>query len=83
MDRLTREERAEAVRALRRWFKEERGEDVGELAAGMLLDLVEEQIGPAFYDKGLDDAKAAALKVQATLEEEVDALKATPPRARR
>lgn len=82
MTKLDREERAEAVRALRRWFKEERGEDVGDLAAGMLLDLIEEQIAPTFYNKGLDDAKAAALKVQAALEEEVDALKAAP-RSRR
>lgn len=83
MTKLDREERAESIRALRRWFKEERGEDVGDLAAGMLLDLVEEQIAPAFYNKGLDDAKAAALKVQAAVEEEIDALRAAPARQRR
>lgn len=78
--KLTREERAEAVRALRQWFKEERGEDVGDLAAGGLLDVVEAEVAHLYYNKGVQDATATVLKWVPTLEEDLATLERRPAR---
>lgn len=38
------------ARELRAWLREERGEDVGELAAGILLDFVLDLAGPDIHN---------------------------------
>ena len=47
------------ARELQAWFLEERGEDVGELAAGFLLDFVLDVAGPDLYNAALADAVKA------------------------
>ena len=56
--------RTDAVASLRQYFEDERGEPLGELAAGLLLDHVIAQIGPSLYNRGVRDAQA---RVQALL----------------
>lgn len=54
--RLTKEQRADMVAAVKKYFKEERGEEVGDLGAGLILDFVIERLAPEFYNQGIEDA---------------------------
>lgn len=47
------------VRELQTWLWDERDEDVGELAAGFLLDFVLDLAGPDLYNAALTDAAKA------------------------
>ncbi|NLX48260.1 MAG: DUF2164 domain-containing protein, partial [Euryarchaeota archaeon] len=38
--------------------KEERGEEIGHLAAGMILDFIVEELAPEFYNQGVQDSCA-------------------------
>lgn len=49
-----KDEMAEAIRG---YFETERGEDIGNLAAMMLLDFIMEEIAPAFYNLGVEDSR--------------------------
>jgi uncharacterized protein (DUF2164 family) len=84
MERLGREEREGAVRRIQDYFRDERGEEVGDLAAGILLDAIERGIAPTFYNRGVRDAKAVVLRASGALEEELEALEMLrkPPRTK-
>lgn len=43
---------------LRRYFRDELDHDLGQLPAEMLLDFISDQLGPAYYNRGLADARA-------------------------
>lgn len=54
--KLTKEQRDDAVRAIKKFFKEERGEEIGDLASEILLDFVIEKLAPEFYNQGIQDS---------------------------
>jgi len=54
--RLEKEKREEMTAALRAYFLEERGEEIGHLASSLLLDLIIEKLAPEFYNQGVMDA---------------------------
>jgi uncharacterized protein (DUF2164 family) len=45
------------VGSIRRYFTEQRDEDLGELQAKLLLDFVMEEIGPSIYNAAITDAQ--------------------------
>jgi uncharacterized protein (DUF2164 family) len=55
---LSVEETADLTRRLRDFAREELEQEISQLQAGMLLDLIRDQVGPAFYNRGLYDAQA-------------------------
>jgi uncharacterized protein (DUF2164 family) len=71
---LTKDERADAIARIQRYFRDERGEDLGDLAAGMVLDFVVAELEPALYNRGVRDAKALAQRFAGSLEEELESL---------
>ncbi len=54
---LTEEQRRVGIEAIKVFFSEERDEDLGDLAAMLILDFIGENFGPYFYNKGIGDAK--------------------------
>ena len=54
---LPREVRQEAIVSIERWFREERGERIGNIAAGALLGFLLEEIGPSIYNKAVADVQ--------------------------
>jgi uncharacterized protein (DUF2164 family) len=72
---LSKDDRADAVVRIQRYFRDERGEALGDLAAGMLLDFIQTELAPAFYNQGVKDAKAVATRFSGLLDEEIDALR--------
>lgn len=53
---LSKEKRDVMVSEIKKYFRNERGEDIGDLAAGLLLNFITEKIAPEFYNKGVYDA---------------------------
>ncbi len=49
--------RKQALESIHRYFSTNMDEDIGDLAAGMLLDFFIEDIGPAIYNQGVADVQ--------------------------
>lgn len=54
---LSKEARASAVTSLKRYAEENLDAPMGDLPAGSLLDFMLEEIGPAIYNKAIEDAQ--------------------------
>lgn len=54
---LSKEDRAQAIASIERYFREHMDEPIGNLAAGGLLGFLLEEIGPSIYNKGVADAQ--------------------------
>lgn len=54
--KLSKEQRQEMVSLVKKFFKQERGEEIGDLASGLILDFVIEKLAPEFYNQGVQDS---------------------------
>jgi uncharacterized protein (DUF2164 family) len=54
--KVTKERRAELVSEIKIFFSKERDEEIGDLAAGRILDFILEKIAPEMYNQGVDDS---------------------------
>jgi uncharacterized protein (DUF2164 family) len=54
--KMTREKREEMVDDIKNYFKKERGEEMGQLASGLMLDFIIEKLAPEFYNQGVMDS---------------------------
>jgi uncharacterized protein (DUF2164 family) len=54
---ISKQTRTDAIASLQRYFQENMSEPIGELSAGMLLNFIVEDIGPAIYNQGVVDAQ--------------------------
>jgi uncharacterized protein (DUF2164 family) len=76
---LTPEEKQHIRERIASYLRSERDEEWGELAVHLLADHLAEQIGPVFYNKGIDVAIKGAREQADRLEVNLDALKRMPP----
>lgn len=53
---MSKEEKEEMIAKLQTYFLRERDEELGNLAASLMVDFIIEGMGAYFYNKGLDDA---------------------------
>jgi uncharacterized protein (DUF2164 family) len=49
--------RTDLIHSIKRYFLEERDEEMGDLQAGFLLDFVIKEIGPSIYNQAIRDAQ--------------------------
>jgi uncharacterized protein (DUF2164 family) len=54
--KMTKEQRTEMVSSIKKYFLKERGEMIGDLGAGLLLDFIVEKMAPDFYNQGVLDS---------------------------
>lgn len=54
---LTKEDRAQAIASIERYFRENMEEKIGNVAAGGLLGFFLEEVGPAIYNKAVADVQ--------------------------
>jgi Uncharacterized conserved protein len=54
--KLPKEKREEMISAIKEYFLNEREEELGDLACGMLLKFIIEEIAPEFYNQGVYDS---------------------------
>ena len=68
---LSNEARKDAIASLKRHFEENLPEPIGDLPAGLLLNYILEEIGPAIYNKAIHDAQARLQQRVADLDGEL------------
>lgn len=54
--KLTPEKKREMTAAIKGYFQTERDEEMGELAAGLILNFIVDKLAPEFYNQGVADA---------------------------
>jgi uncharacterized protein (DUF2164 family) len=54
--KITKEIRADMIAAIKNYFLKEREEEIGDLAAGILLDFIIKELAPEFYNQGVFDS---------------------------
>ena len=60
--------KSELIYSIKRYFLEERGEEIGDLQASFFLDFVLEEVGPSIYNQAVKDAQARLQGVVADLD---------------
>jgi uncharacterized protein (DUF2164 family) len=53
---LSKEKKDEMIKIIKNYFLNERDEDLGDLASGMILKFITEELAPEFYNQGVYDA---------------------------
>ena len=53
---LSKEDREKLILEIQEYFIEEREEELGNLAAGFMLDFIINNIAPTFYNQGIRDS---------------------------
>lgn len=52
---LSKEEREKMIASIKEYFYEEREEEIGDLAASIMLDFFIKELAPYIYNKGIED----------------------------
>jgi uncharacterized protein (DUF2164 family) len=54
--KISKEKRDEMISELKEYFYKEREEELGDLAASLMVDFIIEKLGPEFYNQGVFDS---------------------------
>lgn len=54
---LTKEKKEAMVSAIQSWFLKEREEELGDLAATLILNFIVTELAPEFYNQGVYDSQ--------------------------
>ena len=68
---LPKQKRTDAIASLQHYFEENLPESLGDLPAGLLLNFILEEIGPAIYNKAIHDAQTRLTQRVADLDSEL------------
>jgi len=55
---LNEENKQDMIKKIKNYFANERDEDLGDLAADLVLDFVTDELGNHFYNQGIEDSIA-------------------------
>ena len=72
--KIPREHKSLLVNKIQSYFETERSEQIGELAAGNLLDFMIKQLGPIIYNQAISDAQIVVTQQMDRIEEEFQTL---------
>ncbi|MDQ0246073.1 uncharacterized protein (DUF2164 family) [Bacillus fengqiuensis] len=72
--KFSQEQKNRMIADIQRFFEEERGEEIGELAAENVLEFVKEHLGPHFYNQAIKDTKELVEQKMLSIEEDLYAL---------
>jgi uncharacterized protein (DUF2164 family) len=68
---LNKEDRAQAIASIERYFLTHFDQKIGNISAGAILGFVLEEIGPCIYNRAVNDAKERMLTRVEDLEYEI------------
>jgi uncharacterized protein (DUF2164 family) len=74
MMKLKKEEREYMVDRIKEYFELEKGEVIGDLAAEQWVHMLSEEMGPFFYNKGVDDARQMVEQKVLNIDEDLRSL---------
>lgn len=80
--RLPKEHKEFLIKNIQSYFETERSENIGELAAGNILDFMIKQLGPMIYNQALRDAQTVVMQQMERVEEEIYSLEKPVERIR-
>lgn len=73
--KMPREQKMQIVSLVQQYFSEERDEEIGNLAAELLMDFICKQISPYIYNQAIDDVQSIVSQRMTSLEEDIYAMK--------
>ena len=76
---LSPERKKEVISLIQAYFHAEREEELGELAAELLFEFFEKQLGPLIYNQAIDDVRIWFGQKLPYLESDLDLLKKDAP----
>lgn len=56
--KFSKEQKEDMASLIREYFEKEKGEEIGHLASMLLLDFFTKELGPIFYNQGIEDSYA-------------------------
>lgn len=75
MKKFTKETKEEMIGRIQFFFLNERGEEIGNLAAEQFLDFISAEMASYFYNEGIEDAIKSLQSRMENLEEDLYTLK--------
>lgn len=72
--KLSKEQKEPLVRRVQEYFLDERGEEIGDLAAEFLLDYMIQELGPVIYNQAIQDAVKLVGEKMVSLEDDLHSL---------
>lgn len=54
--KISKETRGDMISSIKNYFEKEREEELGDLAAGLILDFIIEELASEFYNQGVYDS---------------------------
>lgn len=72
--KLPKEQKDQVLIRIQQYFSNERGEEIGQLAAENLLHFITKEIGPFFYNQAIRDAQATVDLRMSDIEEDLISL---------
>lgn len=72
--KLSREQKEPLVRRVQEYFQDERGEEIGDLAAEFFLDYMIQELGPVIYNQAIQDAVKLVGEKMVSLEDDLHSL---------
>ncbi len=75
---LSKDDREIVLARLRDHLREERGEEVGDLAAVLLYDFIASDIAPFFYNEGIASAQQVLRRAGDAVDAELDSARLIP-----
>lgn len=81
--KFPREHKLLVISHIQHYFLEQRGEELGNLAAENLLDFMLKEIAPYIYNLAIEDARGVAAQRMISLEEDLYALEKPTPLVKR
>ncbi|QHS22475.1 DUF2164 domain-containing protein [Virgibacillus sp. MSP4-1] len=72
--KISLEKKRVLIRKIQMFFLEERGEEIGELAADQAFEFIKNEVAPFFYNQGVHDARMMAEQNMEALDEDIRSL---------
>lgn len=73
--KLRKEDKEQLITAIQQFFFDERGEEVGNIAAETVLDFMIKQLGPYLYNEGIKDAQKLIMERMQSMDDDLYAMK--------
>lgn len=83
MKHLNKEEKEYVIDQVKEYFELERGEVIGDLSADQFVQRMAEEMGPFFYNKGIEDARRMVEQKVMNMDEDLLSLERPAGRPKR